>query len=883
MIDETTLKIAIAGFMHDIGKFADKDVFNISEQFLIDNADLYQPHYKGNYTHRHAVYTAAFIDHFEKLLPKKFNKANWGLEDSFINLSAGHHTPGTPMQWIIAMADRISSGWDRDTFDKEYNRAVAWQDYRKTRLLPIFESLMCDFKKSDDYFYRYPLKETSPDNIFPGLKKAIHPKDNQEAVREYKRLFEEFVYALERLFHKEENLELWFEHLDSLMMIFTSAIPAARAGNVIPDVSLYDHSKITAALAVAIYLYHKHTDSMTIEKIKDYGIKKFLLISGDFYGIQSFIFSDSGEAGKNRAKILRGRSFAVSLFSELGADMLCREIGIPSSSLLLNAAGKFTIIAPNTEAAKKAVVDVKSRVNNWLMKISYGENAIGMTFVEASPQDFVKGRFIDLWDKLNNEMEKKKFQKIDINRFGGVVAKEYLNSFHNDLAHPLCPFCGKRPSCPELESLEIAGEGQSICKVCHDHIFLGKNLVNLAKKGKDSEKDEKRIAIATLDADIKGDKLIEPIFDEYQIFFPDGKLNEMARSGQLLKYWDISIDPVGVVERDVTARFINGYVPVYREEDFNDDRLFEGRKSDDKKEERIDQMKKDVLKTFEHISNKALNPKEKGEGYCGIEALGILKADVDQLGLLMSCGLKKEQFTISRLATMSRQLNFYFAVYLPHLLKTDERFMDIYTVFAGGDDLFLIGPWNRIIKLADSLRESFANYVCHNKEIHFSAGISLHKPHTPLDKLSITAEAAIEKSKDNKKDENKRGDQITLFSETVDWDEFKQLVKIKDTLQLWYSKNMVTNSMIYRLNDFISMAESEKQLLEGEGDIYIEDMECLKWHALFSYTTERNIGKGLKGEERDGMMRQFLKAAAWLEEYGSKLKIALWDVIYNYR
>ncbi|MBW2737575.1 MAG: type III-A CRISPR-associated protein Cas10/Csm1 [Deltaproteobacteria bacterium] len=868
MIDETTLKIAVAGFMHDIGKFADKDVFNISEQFLIDNADLYQPHYKGNYTHRHAVYTAAFIDHFEKLLPKKFNKANWGLEDSFINLSAGHHTPGTPMQWIIAMADRISSGWDREEFDKKYNRAVAWQDYRKTRLLPIFESLMCDFKKSDDYSYSYPLEETSPENIFPGLKKVIHPKDNQEAVGEYKRLFEEFVYALERLFHKEENLELWFEHFDSLMMVFTSAIPAARAGNVIPDVSLYDHSKITAALAVAIYLYHKHTDSMTIEEIKDYGIKKFLLISGDFYGIQSFIFSDSGEAGKNRAKILRGRSFAVSLFSELAADMLCREIGIPSSSLLLNAAGKFTIIAPNTEAAKKAVVDVNSRVNNWLMKISYGENAVGMTFVEASPQDFVKGRFVYLWDRLNREMEKKKFQKIDINRFGGVVAEGYLNGFYNDLAHPLCPFCGKRPSTleVELENSKFTGDLISACRICRDHIFLGQNIVK-----------EDRIAIATLDADIKGGKLLEPIFGEYQIFFPDGKLNEMARSGTLLKYWDISIDPEGVVSRAVTARFINGYVPVYREEDFNDDRLFEGRKSDEKKEERVDQMKKDVLKTFEHISNKALNPKENGGGYCGIEALGILKADVDQLGLLMSCGLKKEQFTISRLATVSRQLNFYFAVYLPRLLKTDERFMDIYTVFAGGDDLFLIGPWNRIIKLADFLRESFANYVCHNKEIHFSAGISLHKPHTPLDKLSDAAEAAIEKSK------NKGRSRITLFSETVDWDEFARLIKIKDTLKLWRKSELIKNSMIYRLNDFIRMAESEKQLLEDEGDIYLEDMECLKWHALFSYTTERNVGKGLKGNEKKEMIDEFYKVAAWLKDYGGKLKIALWDVIYNYR
>jgi len=868
-MDETVLKIAIAGFMHDIGKFAEKDVWNIPEQFLLDNADLYQPHYQGRYTHKHAVCTAAFIDHFEKLLPKKFNKANWGLEDSFINLAAGHHKPETPLQWIVAMADRISSGWDRDSFDKEYNHAVAWQDYRKTRLLPIFERLMREEKSepetSDKYSYCYPLKEISPKNIYPDTTDHVCPVDNQTAIAEYKNLFEEFVYALERLLHKEENLELWFEHFDSLMMVFTSSIPAARAGNVIPDVSLYDHSKITAALVVAIYLYHMQTDTMSVDAIKNYDVKKFLLISGDFYGIQNFIFSDSGEAGKNRAKILRGRSFAVSLFSELAADMLCREIGIPSSLLLLNAAGKFTVITPNTEAAKKAVVHVESRVNDWLMKVSYGESTIGMTFLEASPEDFVSGKFFELWNKLNERMEKKKFQKIDMDKFGGTV-DGYLDSFYNGLTHPLCPFCGKRPSIPEVEGSALVGEAASACKVCRDHIFLGKNIVK-----------EKKIAITTCDADIKGDKLLEPIFGNYQVAFVGGGMKEMARSGQLLKYWDISIDPQGTVSKEVTAKFINGYVPVCSEEDLYDDRILEGKKSDEKKEELINLINEESPKTFGHIASKALNPKKNGGGYCGTAALGILKADVDQLGLLMSCGLKEEQFTISRLATLSRQLDFYFTVYLPHLLKSDMRFMDIYTVFAGGDDLFLIGPWNRIIALVEFLRESFADYVCQNKEIHFSAGISLHKPHTPLDKLSDAAEVALEMSKDRGRN------RATLFSETVDWNEFMQLVEIKDTLQLWRDNGLVNNAMIYRLNDFIRMVALERQIVRDKEGIHLEDMECLKWRALFSYTTERNVGKGLKAEEKRVKINEFSRMAAWLEKYGSKLKIALWDIIYNYR
>ena len=870
MIDETTLKIAIAGFMHDIGKFADKNVFNISDQFLIDNADLYQPHYKGNYTHRHAVYTAAFIDHIEKLLPRKFNQANWGMEDTFINLAAGHHNPQTPMQWIIAMADRISSGWDRDEFDKEYNHAVAWQNYKQTRLLPIFERLMREEESepetSDKYSYCYPLNEISPANLFPGTKNQVHPKDNQTAIEEYKNLFNEFVYALEYLLHKKENLELWFEHFDSLMMVFTSAIPAARAGNVIPDVSLYDHSKVTAALAVAIYLYQQHTDSMTIDAIKDYDSKKFLLISGDFYGIQNFIFSDSGEGGKNRAKILRGRSFAVSLFSELAADMLCREIGIPSSSLLLNAAGKFTVIAPNTEAAKKAIDTVDTRVNDWLMKVSLGENSIGTTYLEASAEDFVRGQFVEIWDRLNEKMEGKKFQKINLDRFGGTV-EGYLDSFHNDLSHPLCPFCGKRPSNPDVENSKYAGEAMSACRICRDHIFLGENLVK-----------KSRLAITTRGANIKGmDKLLEPIFGEYQVAFVDGGMNELARSGQLLKYWDIFIDPDGVVARDVTTRFINGYVPLYRDEDLYDDRILEGEKSEKKKEELIEQIRENVPKTFGHIANKAINPKKNGNGYRGIEALGILKADVDQLGLLMSCGLKKEQFTISRLATLSRQLNFYFAVYLPHLLKTEPDFMDIYTVFAGGDDLFLIGPWNRIIQLVGFLKKSFSDYVCHNENVHFSAGICLHKPHTPLDKLSDAAETAIEKSKDEGRN------RVTLFSETVTWDKVEELENIKQTLKQWLEKGWINNAMLYRLNSLLEMADQEKRVIKDR-EIHIDDMSCTKWRSMLAYTVERNVAKGIKGEERKQTINEVAGLIAkWLTVYGGNLKIPLWNILYNNR
>jgi hypothetical protein len=89
--------------------------------------------------------------------------------------------------------------------------------------------------------------------------------------------------------------------------------------------------------------------------------------------------------------------------------------------------------------------------------------------------------------------------------------------------------------------------------------------------------------------------------------------------------------------------------------------------------------------------------------------------------------------------------------------------------------------------------------------------------------------------------------------------------------------------MIYRLNAFIDLAVLEKEVL-SEGGVRIQDMESLKWRAYFKYTTERNIGKHLKDErEKRKVKDEFAEAAKWLEAHGSRLRIALWNWIYNNR
>ncbi|MGB9732266.1 type III-A CRISPR-associated protein Cas10/Csm1 [Calditerrivibrio nitroreducens] len=870
-MDETIYKIAIAGFMHDIGKFAERAGFDVSNEFLNNNAGLYQPYIKeqNRYTHRHAVYTAAFIEKIEQFLPAEFNKATWGLGDSFENLAAGHHTPQTPMQWVIAIADRISSGFDRKEFE-EYNKEIGVRDYKKTRLLTIFEGINVDGKWKEDklesYNYRYPLKELSPENIFPVRKEEYETLDSEKSFSEYNELFNKFINSLKNLKHKQ-NIPLWFEHFDSLFMIYTSHIPASTVGRVVPDVSLYDHSRITSALASAIYLYHKQNGTLdNIEQIKNYEEQKFLIITGDFYGIQNFIFSEVGSTNKALAKLLRGRSFAVSLISELAADMLCRKIGLTTASIVLIGAGKFTIIAPNTKETKEKIKEVEEKINDWFVKNFYGESAIGLSFIEASAEDFTSDRFSNLWERLSRGLDKKKYSKINLEKYGGVI-RDYLDQFNNKLNKKLCPFCGKRPSHPDVEDDKLLGDEKSACKICRDHIYIGTNLVKA-----------KKIAITTIDADIHGDKkLQEPIFGEYQVSFDvDGKLISLADKGTLLKYWDISLSKDENITKDVTVKFINGYVPVWSKEDESEDtlnRLLYGEKTEKKKNELLDMIRKGDPKTFNHIARLALNPTDKPEKFIGIEALGILKADVDNLGLVFACGLKRN--SLSRLATLSRKMDHYFSIYLPYLLGTQNEFKDIYTVFGGGDDLFLIGPWNKIIDFAMFINNKFNEYVCGNSQITISAGICISKPGEPVISISEKAEEALRKAKRNGRNS------ITLFDESTSWDKFKRLDEIKDDIQKMVESKFINNAMLYRLNTFLSLAQHEKEL---GSDIRIEDIECLKWRANLIYTITRNVGKELSREERAKAVDEvFKKAEQWLEKYGGAFKIPLWQIIYNQR
>lgn len=214
----------------------------------------------------------------------------------------------------------------------------------------------------------------------------------------------------------------------------------------------------------------------------------------------------------------------------------------------------------------------------------------------------------------------------------------------------------------------------------------------------------------------------------------------------------------------------------------------------------------------------------------------------------------------------------FFTTYLPTLLSDENgAFQNVYTVFSGGDDLFLIGPWNTMIALSQTLKKEFEKYACDNPALTFSAGLTLHKSHTPVDKLASAAEEALEQSK-NVPEKNA----LTVFGVTVSWSEVETLLSYREKLQTWRDENVFGSAMLYRLGQLVELAERERKIRKSTSRFYISEVECLKWRAYLGYTLERNVNEKETRTEMAGIQQ-------WFEKYGAGLRIPFWSMLYDHR
>ncbi|MFZ7175369.1 type III-A CRISPR-associated protein Cas10/Csm1 [[Pasteurella] aerogenes] len=456
-------RVAFAALVHDLGKFAERAKLPISQDALDSHKTLYCPFNQdgGYHSHVHAAYTGYSIDQVETYLPplidgelypfssRQQSKDN-SITNSLINAAAAHHKPDTFLQWVIATADRVASGFEREKFEK-YNKSEAKNHYR-ARLLTLFEQIKISESveelDDDSLAFRYPLAPMSVQTIFPAHRQQAETDNDEAAQKAYLKLWEQFVQGLATIpASHRQNWDLWLDHFDTAYQCFTGCIPSATAFGVKPEVSLYDHSKTTAALATALWRWHEEnqlTGQDQAVKLADrstsWNEQKFLLIQGDFFGIQDFIFSGGSDSNKQAAKLLRGRSFQVSLFTELAALKLLQACELPSTSQIINAAGKFLIVAPNTAKIKATVTQVQNELNQWFVENTYGLVGLGLATKEACCNDFIGDKFKALTKALFEQLKETKLQRLDLTDIGFFHSLDYgRESLACDLIEPIRP------------------------------------------------------------------------------------------------------------------------------------------------------------------------------------------------------------------------------------------------------------------------------------------------------------------------------------------------------------------------------------------------------------------------------------------------------------
>ena len=126
----------------------------------------------------------------------------------------------------------------------------------------------------------------------------FEPVKNESVEDEYRKLWQDFIQSgLTKIPQSHrKNWHLWLDHFDTLWQNYTQAVPSVTGFGKKPEVSIYDHSKTTAALAAALWRWHEvhgktgTSDAEQLRDRSDWEEQKILLIQGDFFGIQNFIF-----------------------------------------------------------------------------------------------------------------------------------------------------------------------------------------------------------------------------------------------------------------------------------------------------------------------------------------------------------------------------------------------------------------------------------------------------------------------------------------------------------------------------------------------------------------------------------------------------------------
>jgi len=481
------------------------------------------------------------------------------------------------------------------------------------------------------------------------------------------------------------------------------------------DVSLFDHLKLTAAIGSCMYSYvaSNHCEWLLGNPAKIPWPRNFrdeeayLLVKADLSGIQSFIYNISSKAA---LKGLRGRSFYLELIQQQLADDLLTAMGLSRANLLYLGGGGFAMLAPNTESARQLIATFKDGFNKWLFDTFKGRLYLGLEFSPLSgnqlrgSEDNKHGSIADGWKAVGEKLAISKREK-----FKSQLKDLFQINFNEGEECKIC----HRADLPVALSEMYGDDTLSICHICTALIGLGKNLP-------DARFETGRKSFEVSFSNAQGASSILPTWNQKTLSF----------DGLSMK---ISAAKVGTVDSYVLHNF----------DPYRPPKVFWS-------------LAESSTNDFKALAKRSIDFAEGS----GVERIGILRADVDNLGKVFAgagetLGLPSRLRGMSRDALVSRSLAKFFTHYLDHMITdcrpgSNEPWA-LTTVYSGGDDVFLVGAWNQVIEFALFLEEKFNQYTC--GALTLSAGIAIHKPSYPLYRMAEDAAEAERTAKGRNKNQ----------------------------------------------------------------------------------------------------------------------------------
>jgi CRISPR-associated protein Csm1 len=219
-----------------------------------------------------------------------------------------------------------------------------------------------------------------------------------------------------------------------------------------------------------------------------------------------------------------------------------------------------------------------------------------------------------------------------------------------------------------------------------------------------------------------------------------------------------------------------------------------------------------------------------GKSAGGRKWLGYLRLDVDLAGE----HFRKLEGSPGNVRALSLLLHHFFWGEVQALIDRNYRFL--YPVYGGGDDLFVIGPWDQSLDFACELSTRFSGISGH--KLRFSGGLALSKPKQHILTKSDEAEALLHAAKRD------GGNRLRALGVVLEWEFFVKALKRAKQVAKWHNDKHLASAFLQNLLHLHGRWEKDR------GDV--------GYRALLHYQIERNI-RGRVPAEVQSWARSLLK------------------------